>query len=469
MRVLQKTVKKMKKYKFSKTYVAAFLYRFAFLLFVPLLQGFLFAKKGSEILFTLYSTDLLVLVLLLSIAVVRCNKSELIHSQQKTEIKSGIFFKISEKTMKNKRCSFVFESGFILRLFGGSRLRIYSGKGFSTAYIRNVDKKDIIKDLLKESPEKNISSGIFRNLIMSASFSNALTGLLAAVPLMRRASLIMGARQTALILEGANLDGILKFTGLPPLLSRISVVLFFCWIVGFFTEFFREYSLDFKKFPDYFMVSKGLITKTQAVFGKNSVRALIFRQSLLMFLLGFYSSEICLNIQSRRKICVLSAARATDSINLQEEIYGRIFEKSKVIYPPKSAVLGYTYLPVICFSVSSLSVIFFSENIVIKAVSAVLTGISALWFLFRFFALFRSSLRFSKDFFEVKYFSGMNFTRIVFKAEDLMGSELTQSIFQRKNGRCNVKLCIANSKALKVKIKHLNLKDAEKIKSRHLG
>lgn len=454
----------MKKYRFSKTYVGAFFYRFAFLLFVPLLQGFLFAKEGWQLLFTLYSTDLLVITFLLSFAVIRCNKSKLLHSRIYTDVKSGVLLKTEEKTLKTKRCSFVFVRGIFLRLFGGCRLRIYSGNGFSTAYIKNVDKKDILKDLLGEKISKNINSGIFRSLLMSASFSNALTGLLAAVPLIRRGSMIIGAHQTALLVEGASLEGILKFTGLPPLLSRVSVIIFFCWIIGFSNEFFGEYGLSFKKYSDFFMVSKGLITKTQAVFSQNSIRGLVFRQSLLMFLLGFYSAEIKLNIKPRQRIHILSAARATACTDLQEEIYGKVFGNSKVYYPPKTAMLSYTYLPVMCFLLSSLTLILFSENIIIKALASVFSGIFAIWFLFRFFALFRSSLTVSAGFFQVKYFSGMNFTRIIFKAEDVVNFEITQSLFQIINGRCNVYFKVANAKAMKVRIKHLNIKDALKIK-----
>lgn len=454
----------MKKYKFSKTYVAAFIYRVAFLLFVPVLQGILFAKSGIQLLFTIYSTDVLVLGLLISFAVIRCNKSEFIHSRSVAEIKGGIIFKTNEKNLKNKRCCFVFSNGFFLRLFGGCRLRILSSNAYSTAYLRNKDKSEILKDLMPYTPKKVIYSGIFRSLLMSLSFSNALTGLLAAVPLIRRASIVMGARQTALILEGASLEGLLKFTGLPPLLSRISSVIFLCWVIGFANEFFSEYGLRFQKYSACFSVSKGLITKTQAVFSEKSIRALIFRQSLLMFLLGFYSVEFALNIRPRRKLHIVSAAKRTDCENLQEEIYGKKTETSKLICPPESALWSYTYLPFLCLAFSSFLLILFSENILVKAAAGVCSGIFAVWFLFRFFALFRSSLTISKRLFEVKYFSGMNFTRVIFKTEDIMDAEITQSFFQRINGRCNVYFKIANSKALKVKIKHLNINDIKQIK-----
>ena len=454
----------MKKYKFSKTYVAAVLYRYAFLLFVPILQGLLFAKDGRELLFTLYSADLAVLTLIVSIAVIRCSRSELRLDSKVCDMKGGVVFKTSEKTILRKRVSLMFSEGIFIRLMGGCRLRIFGGSTYSTAYLREKDKKDILNNLLPAKPDKIIASGIFRSLLMSLSFSNALTGLLAAVPVLRRASVIIGARQTAIILEGASLEGILKFTGLEPMLSKVSSVLFLCWVIGFATEFFGEYGLKLSIFPSYFKVSKGLVTKTQAVFPEKAIRAVVFRQSLLMFLLGFYSAELNLNIKPRRKIHILSASRRSACQSLQQDIYGKPQKNADVIYPPKSALWGYTYLPFICLSVTSLLRIFLSSNLIIKSLSAVLSGVFAIWFLFRFFALFRSSLSVSEKLIEVKYFSGMNFTRAVFKVEDVSGVEVTQSVFQKISGRCNVKIKIANTKALVVKIKHLNKKDVEKLK-----
>ncbi len=361
----------MRKYKFSKTYIAAVLYRYAFLLFVPLLQGILFAKSGKELLFTLYSADLAVLVLMVSIAVTRCSKSELRLDKRICDIKGGVVFKTCEKSLIKKRVSLVFTEFFLIRLMGGCRLRIFGGSTYSTAYLKHKDKDDILNTLLPKDPTKIVASGIFKSLLMSLSFSNALTGLLAAVPVMRRASVIIGAKQTALILEGASIEEILRITGFSPILSRISSILFFCWVVGFSTEFFSEYGLKFVIFPSHFKVSKGIITKTRAIFPKISVRALIFRQSLLMFLLGFYSAELTLNIKSRRRIHILSAARRLACENLQEDIYGKPEEKGAILYPPKSALWGYTYLPFGCLSVSSLILILLSSNIIIKSVSAV--------------------------------------------------------------------------------------------------
>lgn len=452
----------MKSYNFSKTYIAAFMYRFAFLLFVPFLQGLLFASKGTLRLFTLYSADLAVAVFLLSVAVIRCKKGRVALKGKNLTVYQGAIIKTSSKKFSDFKGSISATEGLFLRLFKGSRLRIFAGTTYSTAYLKSKDAKELFDTLVYEE-KASFSSGIFKSLLMSLSFSNALTGLLAAVPLIRRASAVLGARQTALLLEGASLEGLLSFTGLPPVLSRISSFLFFCWVVGFSTEFFREYGLKFRIYPSHFKVSKGLMTKTQAVFSKTAVKALIFRQSLMMFLFGLYSAEVNLNIRPRRKIHILSAASRTKCADLEEVILGKRGERLLHITPPKSSLWGYTYLPFLCLSASSVGLIIFSESIIVKAVLGVASGIFSVWFLFRTVAIYRSSLSLWKDFAEVRYFSGMNFTRTVFRLSDITSAEITQSIFQRLSGRCNLIVKIGNTKALKIRIKHLRRWDLQNL------
>lgn len=451
----------MKKFKFSKAYIAAFMYRFAFLLFVPFLQGLLFAHEGALKLLTLYFADMAVAVFLLVVSVVRYKKAGVTLKDGVLSVHQGAVLKISEQALTKGRGSLVFTQGLLLRLFGATRLRLFSGSTYSTAYLKGKDSKLIQESLIKSGKETELYSGIFKSLLMSLSFSNALTGLLAAVPVLRRASAVLGARQTALILEGASLEGLLGFTGLPPVLSKISSILFFCWVVGFSTEFFREYGLNLSVYSSYFKVGKGLMTKTQAVFTKKSVRALVFSQSLILFLSGLYSAEVNLNIRPRRKIHILSAASRTRCADLEDVIIGNKGKSFLHITPPKSALWGYTYLPILCLSLSSAGLILFSENIIVKTVLGVVSGIFAVWFLFRTVALFRSSLTLWEDFAEVKYFSGMNFTRTVFKLKDVTSVEVSRSVFQLISGRCNLYIKIGNTKALRVKIKHLRLKDAE--------
>lgn len=445
----------MKSYKFSKTYIAAFMYRFAFLLFVPFLQGLLFARQGVERLFTLYSLDLLVAVFLLSLAVVRWNKGKLLIKDKKISVCQGAVFKTEERSLIFSKGSVLATEGLMLRIFKGSKLRIFSGTAYSTAYLRKKDAEEIFESLTEENEVIRFSSGVFRSLMMSLSFSNALTGLLAAVPVIRKASAVIGARQTALLLEGASLEGILGFTGLPPVLSRLSSLLFLCWVVGFSTEFFREYSLKISVYPSCFKVSKGLMTKTQAIFSKDAVRGLVYKQSLLLFIFGLYSAEASLNIRPRRKIHILSAASRTKCSDLEDVILGDKGKRLAFIAVPKAALWGYTWLPILLLSVSSAIVIGFSENIIVKTVAGVLSGIFSVWFLFRTVALYRSSVSFWKDFIEVRYFSGMNFTRQIFKKEDIVSFEQSRSIFQRFSGRCNLIFKVGNTKAQRVKIKHI--------------
>ena len=183
-----------------------------------------------------------------------------------------------------------------------------------------------------------------------------------------------------------------------------------------------------------------------------------------MFMLGLYSAVIAVNIKPKRKIHVLSAATRTGCADLEDMLFGEKGKRIMYLTPPKASLWGYTYLPILCLAATSLGIIAFPQKLIIKALLGVLSGIFSVWFLFRTVALYRTSLCIWTDFAEVKYFSGMNFIRTVFRLSDVTSAQITQSIFQRFNGRCNLILRVGNSKALRIKIKHLRLKDLEKYK-----
>lgn len=441
----------MKEYKFSKTYIVFFLYRFAFLLFVPFLQGLFFAHLGLYKLFTLYFADLLVVGFLFAVALVRYRSSRIYIMKRNILLCRGVFFKTKESTIRSFSGCVLLTQSLLLRAFKGVRIKFFSGAVSLGAYVKKEESEEISQGFVNSRIIEKFTSKIPRTLIMSASFSNALTGLLAAVPLLRRISAVLGARQT---LEGVSIEKILNFSELELTLSRLSALIFLAWTVGFFTEFFREYGLSCEIFQKEIRVKKGLVTKETSVFPKDSVRVLVFRQSIIMFLTGLYSGEVRLNIKGG-KIHLLSASSATRCRDLEDVLLKEKGKRLLHLNVRDKAILGYTYLPLLSLIIVSAVLVFFGENLFVKGIFSTLAFVIFLWFLFRIFALYRSSLSLWQDFLEVKYFSGMNFTRSVFKVEDVISLRLTQSIFQRLSGRCNLEFLIKNNRKTKIKIKHI--------------
>lgn len=289
----------MKKFKFSTAYVAQFMHRFAFLLFVPFLQGLLFSSQGFEKLFALYSIDVALIILLLAIAFIRQKKASLLASEKSFVLKQGVFFKRKD-TASAKNSNLTLTRPLLLRFLRAGRLRISSGTGVSNAYLKTEDSRTIFEKTTQENAIC-FRSSLFRTALMSAVFSNSLTGLLAAVPFLRRTASLLGAKETALIIQGVSLDGWLALRGLPPFISKVSSILFACWAIGFFTEFFREYNLSLSFSQDHIYISKGLVTLSHVKFSKESVRALIAKQSLLLFFCGLYSIQAAVNLSPKRK------------------------------------------------------------------------------------------------------------------------------------------------------------------------
>lgn len=454
----------MKNYRFSRTYIAAFMYRFAFLLFVPFLQGLLFADQGIFKLFTLYGTDLAVVVFLLAVAIVRYKKGRAQLDEHNILIKKGALLQVCDSFSLGGKLCITFTETLLLRIFRASRMKVFAGTAYGDAYLGRDSCKDILSKY-KNKDVKIFASGIFRSLLMSVSFSNALTGLLAAVPILRRASVLIGARQTALILQGAELPPWLRLKNLPPALSKFSTFLLFAWIIGMSTEFFREYRLRFYISETFFRIEKGLMTRTKVIFSRKSIQAVATTQSLMMFLLGLYSMRIYLNSRPVGKLHIMSASSRSRCDDLETEIFGTNQSPALTLKPCEKALFAYTWLPLTLLLIISVIRIISPDLIIILIFFATFGTICLIWFFFRIFSLYTSFVRIKGGIIEVRFYKGLNFVRTVFEAEKLNAVEVRQSLFQRINKRCSLVFSLKGTKSLKIKIKHLDKSLAIKLVS----
>ena len=452
----------MKKFKFSKAYVAQFMYRFAFLLFVPFLQGLLFSSYGFDKLFTLYSIDIALIIFLLAVAFLSQRKASLQLSGKIYLLKQGVLFKRKNlSVIKNSNLTLV--RPLLLRILRAGRLRISSGLGVGNAYLKTKDALTLFEEEEKDCIT-NFRSSLLRTALMSAVFSNSLTGLLAAVPFLRRTASLLGARQTALIIQGVNLEGWLALRGLPPFISRFSSILFTCWAVGFFTEFFREYNLSLSFSKDRIYIRKGLVTLSRVKFTKESVRTLTSKQSLLLFFCGLYSMQAAVNLSPKRKIHILSAAKRTRCYDIEELIFGKESKPLKEASPPLEALHSYTLLPLFFISLISLTIIFLGSSLFTLLPAGIALSLSIIFYFFRIYGFFRSSVTIWHNKCEIRYFSGMNFVRTIFKRENIISVTLSQNPFQRFSKRCNLIITLRHTAKLKVKIKHLEKNSADYIR-----
>lgn len=452
----------MKKFKFSRAYVAQFMYRFAFLLFVPFLQGLLFSSYGFDKLFALYSIDIALIILLLAIAFLRQRKASLRISDKAFLINYGVLIKREDRTFA-KSTNLTLLRPLLLRLFRAGRLRISSGLGVSNAYLKTKDALALFEQEEKDHT-KTFRSPILRTALMSAVFSNSLTGLLAAVPFLRRTASLLGARQTALLIQGVSLEGWLALRGLPPFISRVSSILFTCWAIGFFTEFFREYNLSLSFSDNDILISKGLVTLSHVKFSKESVRALTAKQSILLFFCGLYSVQAAVNLSPKRKIHILSATGRARCCDVEELIFGKDSKPVKSASPPFEALHSYTLLPFFLISFISLIIIFFGSGLFTLLPAGIALSLSVIFYFFRICGFFRSSITIWQDKCEIRYFSGMNFVRTIFRKENIISVTLSQNPFQLLSRRCNLKITLRHTKSLKLRIKHLEKNSADDIR-----
>lgn len=393
------------------------------------------------------------------VAVIYTESGSIISNKSKLCVNRGVLLHLRDSAIPHRH-SLVLTETLLLRFLKAGKLKVSSGLSTTTVYLK---KQDAISFFQQNSDEnqQNFYSPLPRTLLMSAVFSNSLTGLLAAVPLLRKGASLLGAHQTALFLQGISLEGWLSLRGLPPLLSKISSILFACWAVGFFTEFFREYGLRISVCSDIMVIRKGLVTKSHIKIHTSNIRAIISKQSILLFLCGLYSLQVAANLSRSAKIHILSAAARLKCIDVEEKLLGKT--KSDITFSiPYKALFSYTWLPLLLFLLSSLLLILLPQRFIFKIFFGITAGLCVLMFIFRVMAFYRSCISIKGRICEVKFYRGMNFLSTKLVICHINSVSLSRNIFHRFNGRCNLTISINSAKPFKVKIKHLKYSDAQK-------
>lgn len=81
-------------------------------------------------------------------------------------------------------------------------------------------------------------SSFLRILVMAATWSNSITGLLIFAPFISRAGTVLGEEFSAKLYEGINLGVYLAAIGLPPAAAYIAGILVFGYVVAYLYRYF---------------------------------------------------------------------------------------------------------------------------------------------------------------------------------------------------------------------------------------
>ena len=143
------------------------------------------------------------------------------------------------------------------------------------------------------------------------------------------------------------------------------------------------------------------------------------------------------------------------------------FSGNGKIRPPMSARPAYIYFPFCIMAVEAIlafTLIYFGADTKLIFIISIFTmPVILVWIVFRLIAFGRVSFSYGDEGITLINYTGLSLNENLIPLKKLQKLEITQSIFQKINGRCNIVVYVYSENNMKLKIKQISLDNAKNI------
>lgn len=453
--------------------VLTYLSRFTYLLIIPLLQHLLFQPQTLAETIATVGVNILFVLLVVFAAVWEYRSIVYRFNPKGIYLRHGWLIKRTANVPGACIQSVSVQKNIFPALFGAVRVHIDT-----PGSIKN--KSDISLSLSRRKTNQVINrlfgggdvavvykSPFLRILVMAATWSNSITGLLIFAPFINRVGTVLGEEFSARLYEGINLGVYLAAIGLPPAAAYIAGILVFGYLVAYAVQVFRYGRFSVSRTGSRLIISRGLLSRNLFITEIEHLGAVSARQSVLMLLFRLKSVYIHTIGSGKAKGDKSLLIAAQDSKTIDRVLFrlsGRSLRFEKGISPPKRKLVSFLYLPFVCLlCVAPAAFLLGALGLYRELVALMLwflIPLLSIWILFRFAAYKRTAFAWSGQAVMLCGFRRLNLTQNAVPFEKVQYIVIKQSIFQKFSGSCHVTAYIYSDHRQGFTVKHLDYKEA---------
>ena len=463
----------IKRFRSHPLYIVSILWKYLFILLVPVIRrlyyviinsfslenGFQFAvnisnwAKGAWM-------DIVFLLAFLSLGVLLWLSFTIEVSEEGLLIKRGVLKREVRFLPVSRYNCLSMVSPMSVRLFGGVYLRVDTpGGGLKQAdllmLLRTKDCRQIIKLLqLPDSLEQPAHTRSYtpKNryvFVLAMVTSNSFAGVLLISTFVTQAGNILG-EQFSEMLYGTfeNVTRTLAF-GVPPAAFALACILFFGYLCAFVVSLSRHANFHVIRRKNLLEVRAGLLTKRSYRIAADKIAYLDIRRSLLTCLLGVYSIFLSTVGYGKFKDDVSALIPCVRKKQLERSLQLLLPEyhlsqrtakpnrlRSAGRYIWRSAAL----LGLVWAGRWLLLGLFPNWEQLIRWVSFMAT-FPLVWLLVvKVIDLFTAGVSYERGCYTLRYSKGFSLHQVIIRPERIVKLKVSQSIFQKRKGRCDLRL-----------------------------
>ncbi|MCI9273445.1 MAG: PH domain-containing protein [Clostridiales bacterium] len=445
--------------------------RWALLLLIPLSQQLLMRPENLWEQIRLASVQLMLLAGFFVLSAAQRRATGYRSDEQALLYQRGLFFQRQMRIPYRCFDSVTVKQTLAPALFGAARLFLDTpagGKKHADVGL-TLSRKYLWRTAVAVYPicrqELLYRAGAWRILLMSAFWSNPGTGLLLVAPFIKRMGDVLGAEISERLYSTVDLSLQLAAWGIPPVSAALAYLLFAGWVIALLVQLFRYGNFKLFRCNDLLTIRRGLVNSSQRMFRSSRVSALSIRQTLLMRMFRLYSGYVH-NIGSGkdkgdRSMLVAAASHQELACLLQRAVPGLPTRHKEPIRPPKGTVKSYLLTPLWFaagfFAVTLSPYLFGSYSRLFSLVSVFAAPFFCWWCALRFAAQRTAGLSREQ---EALLISGYRRLTLYFASipwDRVQMVSISQSPFQRRSRRCNVRVHLYSESSESFVVKHLEI------------
>ena len=302
-------------------------------------------------------------------------------------------------------------------------------------------------------------------LMMSAFWSNPVTGLIFIIPVINGVGKLLGKEAAnEMVRQSIHSQWFYYARFISPAVATLTAIILLSWSISMLLCFLRYVRLCTYRLQEYLVIVRGLISHHMTYIRLNSLSSVNIDQSLLMRLLRVKSCSVSAVGSGKLKgdRGMIIAADKTDKVHrTMTELTGMDYHADKILRVAKKSVFAYIYLPLLGLTLPTA--LFFLRYLLPKLWATItFMGYLALlvviwWLLFRIFCYKESHIGYNAQSLIVCCFHRLVLKKYYIPVDNIQKIEISQSFFQKRSGKCNVKVYLYFEKRAVCRIKQLPL------------
>lgn len=447
---------------------------YLFVLILPLIRALIqYVTKGE--INGLLSLELAAFAFILAVAVVGWRSISITVSDRYVTVRKGVLIKscavieisrLSSISLKQNILDFVFHSvDCAVNTEAGT-----PQKSDFKFKMHTNDAKRLFKLVYGEEERTVIKYSAFSIALLAASTSSAATGIIVGVPVINKASDLVGVAISDMLLsEISNISN--KFNNVfPPIVNTVTIILLIAYSVSFLLSFLKNINFKLKSGKNSVEIQSGFFARKKIIFRKSKVNNLCFEQTPLMRLLKRYSMKASVGGYGDgrgERAVIVPVARHTELEQQLKEHFPFLKPKGKSVSPKQTRINlnRFLYVPTlvalaIIGAGATLMVLFPYFDRFMLFLTVVALCVDAYYASVCYHGYRHGELRVA-DF--VLACGSVGFTvRELYCEKNKIGViKISQTPADRKFNSCKVKLTVRSENADSVRVKNLDAKSVK--------